>query len=57
MAINAKWHAAHPMPENATLDQRVAWHVEHAKTCGCRPMPKSVIAELERREQAEASAH
>ena len=34
--INAVWHEAHPMPARATLDQRVEWHVAHAKACGCR---------------------
>jgi hypothetical protein len=34
--INAAWHAAHPMPKNPTLDQRIEWHVAHAKACGCR---------------------
>jgi hypothetical protein len=49
MPINADWHQAHPMPKRATLAQRAAWHAEHAKVCGCRPVPKSVqsaVAEL-----------
>ena len=49
MALNASWHAKHPMPKPATLEQRVQWHVAHAKACGCRPMPRSVSVELERR--------
>jgi hypothetical protein len=44
--LNADWHRAHPMPKNPTLDQRVAWHLEHAKTCGCRELPKSVVEAL-----------
>ncbi len=36
--INAAWHDANPMPKNPTLDQRIAWHIEHAKHCGCRPI-------------------
>ena len=50
--LNAAWHHAHPMATHATPDQRVAWHVAHAKACGCRPMPATVIAELKRREAA-----
>ena len=46
MAINAKWHAAHPMPKPATLEQRVKWHQAHAKACGCRPVPASVQAAM-----------
>jgi hypothetical protein len=47
--LNAAWHDAHPMPKNATLDQRVSWHVAHAKACGCRAIPATVAAELKRR--------
>jgi hypothetical protein len=46
--INRSWHEEHPMPKNPTLEQRVAWHVEHARECGCRKMPNSVVQELER---------
>jgi hypothetical protein len=37
------------MPKNATMDQRVTWHLAHAKACGCRTIPKTVAAELKRR--------
>jgi|RhiMethySRZTD1v2_1073278.scaffolds.fasta_scaffold10802_2 hypothetical protein len=50
--MNARWHATHPMAKNATLDDRVRWHVAHAKVCNCRPMPPSVVAELKRRQAA-----
>jgi hypothetical protein len=46
---NSRWHAAHRMPRSPSLDQRVAWHVAHAAHCGCRPMPATVVAELQRR--------
>ena len=42
--INAEWHAAHKMPDNPTEDQRLAWHLDHAKNCGCRKMPTSLVA-------------
>jgi hypothetical protein len=32
--LNAAWHMKHKMPPKATLDQRVAWHLEHQKQCG-----------------------
>jgi len=48
--INASWHKAHRMPEGATLDQRVAWHLAHRKACACRTdLPASIAAELRRR--------
>jgi NAD(P)H-flavin reductase len=46
--MNASWHARNPMPPKATLAQRVAWHLRHAKACGCREIAKSVAAELRR---------
>jgi hypothetical protein len=47
--FNDRWHIRHPMPRNATLDQRVKWHLAHAVTCGCRDIPKTVLAELRAR--------
>lgn len=47
--MNAAWHAANPMPRNATLDQRIAWHVSHAAACACRPIPEKLAAEMKRR--------
>lgn len=34
--INAGWHRAHRMPKKPTLEQRINWHLEHARHCGCR---------------------
>jgi hypothetical protein len=48
--ISASWHKAHRLPRNATLEQRVQWHVAHARNCGCWPeLPPPIVAELERR--------
>lgn len=44
--MNRKWHAAHPMPTKATFEQRCRWHSAHAKTCGCRPVPRSIAEAL-----------
>jgi len=46
---NAAWHRAHPMPKNPSLDQRIAWHLEHAKHCGCRPIAGKIREEMQRR--------
>jgi hypothetical protein len=43
---NAAWHERYPMPRNASLDQRVQWHIQHAKACGCREMPQTIVTEL-----------
>jgi hypothetical protein len=55
--INAQWHRAHPMPKNATLDQRVTWHLEHLEHCACRTdLPRSIAAELQRRAERDRSS-
>jgi len=46
MKSNAAWHAKHRMPKNPTVEQRMKWHVTHAKHCGCRPIPPKLAAEL-----------
>lgn len=47
--MNREWHEANPMPPKASLNERIAWHLEHARACGCREIPASILAELERR--------
>lgn len=47
--INAEWHQLHKMPKNATLEQRLEWHLEHAVNCGCREMPETIRREAEAR--------
>jgi hypothetical protein len=46
MKTNAEWHAKHPMPTRATLEDRVKWHAAHARHCGCRPVPASLAARV-----------
>jgi hypothetical protein len=40
--VNADWHRAHPLPRNASFEERVAWHREHAEVCGCRTPPPAI---------------
>jgi hypothetical protein len=47
--VNAAWHQAHKLARDASLDERIDWHVKHAAECACRPIPRSIQAELERR--------
>ncbi len=49
MALNEIWHRAHPMPKNPSRDERIAWHLEHTRECGCRPPPESLRDEVARR--------
>ncbi|MBI5045329.1 MAG: hypothetical protein HZC02_05395 [Candidatus Levybacteria bacterium] len=50
MKINADWHEKNKMPKNSTLDQRVAWHMAHAKHCKCRPLGGKILEEIKKRE-------
>lgn len=47
--LNAEWHAAHRMPKNPSLVQRMEWHLAHAEHCACREIPAAILAELRKR--------
>lgn len=49
MKLNKEWHLAHPMPNNPTLDQRIAWHIEHQKHCACRKITGKLKEEMKKR--------
>lgn len=50
MSINKEWHLKHKMPKNATFEQRLKWHREHNRHCGCRPgFPKALVNEMKKR--------
>ena len=49
MALNAEWHRKNRMPKNPTLEERIRWHIEHAKNCSCRPMHEKLAKEIKRR--------
>ena len=49
IAINRKWHEKHRMPKNPTMDQRIVWHLAHARACGCREISGKLREEMERR--------
>jgi hypothetical protein len=42
MAINKKWHEKNKMPKNASLKERIKWHLAHSKNCSFRPIPKQL---------------
>lgn len=46
---NAEWHLKNKMPKNPTLDQRVKWHIEHARNCPCPPLDGEILEELKKR--------
>ena len=44
--VNKAWHQQHVLGSHARLDDRVAWHLAHAKACACRPIPPSIVAAI-----------
>ena len=46
---NAEWHLKNKIPKNPTLDQRVKWHIEHARNCSCPPLNGEIMEELKKR--------
>lgn len=46
MKINKEWHEKNKMPENATFEERVKWHLEHQKHCKCRPIPDKLLSQM-----------
>ena len=46
--MNRVLHKQHKMPSGATEKERIEWHLEHARNCGCRPAPKELLAKMEK---------
>ena len=49
MKLNKQWHLANKMPPNPTIDQRIAWHIEHKNNCACREIPPQLKEEMKKR--------
>ena len=47
--MNKEWHKANKLPQKASVEDRIRWHLAHAGKCGCRPVPKSLVAEIKKR--------
>lgn len=47
--LNREWHLAHRMPARATLEQKMQWHLEHARNCQCRPVTGKIAEEMKKR--------
>jgi hypothetical protein len=56
MKLNKEWHQQHLMSTNATLDERIAWHIEHAKHCSCREMPDKIKEEIKKKKKKTITA-
>ena len=49
MKINKEWHQKNQMPKNASIEQRIAWHLAHTRNCGCRGIPEKLLEEMGKR--------
>jgi hypothetical protein len=47
--VNGLWHHKHPLSSRPSFDERVRWHLFHARACGCRTVPKHVAITLRER--------
>lgn len=54
--MNTDWHSEHVLGSNASLDERVRWHLQHAEKCACRPIPKDVQDAIDARARQGATA-
>lgn len=46
MKINRGWHQKNHLSKKATLSQKIQWHVDHTRECGCREIPKNIQQKL-----------
>jgi PAS domain S-box-containing protein len=42
--MNRAWHQKHKMPKNASLEERLNWHLAHQQQCACREVPRKLAA-------------
>jgi hypothetical protein len=47
--INKEWHLKNKMPEKASIDQRIEWHLKHLKNCSCRKIEGKLAEEMKKR--------
>jgi len=46
MRLNKEWHEGNKMPENATFEEKVKWHLAHQENCKCAPIPKKLAEQM-----------
>ncbi len=51
--MNKEWHKKHHTPKNATVEQRIKWHLAHSKECGCRPIPSKLLNLMKKKRPSE----
>jgi len=54
MKINKEWHLKNKMPKNPTAEERLKWHLAHAKNCSCRKLTKETLDKLKKELKAKS---
>jgi len=49
MKIDKEWHLKNHLPSKANLHQKIQWHADHARVCGCREIPEKIKVEMAKR--------
>jgi hypothetical protein len=47
--INKEWHEKNRMPKNPSMEERIKWHLAHAKNCSCRKIEGKLAEEMKKR--------
>jgi hypothetical protein len=45
------------MPKTATAEERIAWHHAHQEHCACRPIPRTLVEQIESSRGPRATRH
>lgn len=46
---NIAWHEKNKMASHASINQKIQWHADHARECGCRPIPHNIQDKMNQR--------
>jgi hypothetical protein len=49
MKRNDEWHSKNSLPQNSSIDQRVQWHMDHARNCSCPSFDEDILEEIKKR--------
>ncbi len=49
MKRNFEWHLKNKFPQNPSTDQKVKWHLDHARNCPCPSADVEILKELKKR--------
>ena len=44
--MNKVWHREHVLSRGSSVDNRISWHLEHARVCGCRREARRGITQI-----------